>query len=225
MGQQGMNDFKYPQLSANISDSSNSVKENTLSGGKFDINKFNKAFEQNKESSKQKQSNLEDKRLDKLNTQKIQLKPYQLSIAQIFITMKDSWFELIDDLLQRQFYVETFTKKNRMFYIGLTIIIIVIIFYLYDIIIETMNDNDNNSKSDIKQNFITEKKIIEIHHIYDNNNNNINNKINNSIMSPQLRDQTYKTSIQQSFMEPSTQQSFTAPSTQQQLPLIPSVKS
>ena len=185
MGQQGLNDFKYPQLTKfdnfdnginnnnnnnnNINNNNNNNNNNSgqtgdtnkdpskqfQTSGNFDLQKFNKAFEQNKVQTSQINSSLESQRLAKLNSLAPPLKPYQLSFSEILIGIKDSWFELIDELLQSQFYMETFTKKNRMFYIGLTIVIIIIIIYLYDIILGSM---DNEIP-------ITQKKIIE-HHYY-----------------------------------------------------------
>ena len=99
-------------------------------------------------------------RLERLNKQQIEKKPYQLSVAEILIAIKDSWFGIIDDLLQRQFYIETFIKKNRMFYIGLTIVIIAIIFYLYDTIIDNSINSNNIDSSNIHTDL--QKKIIEI---------------------------------------------------------------
>lgn len=169
MGQQGLNDFKYPQLTGfNNPDNNNSTAGITINtpttdqsqqfqtGGKFDVQKFNAAFEQSKVQTAKVNSSLESQRLEKLNVQPPPLKPYQLSFAEILIGIKDSWFELIDELLQSQFYIETFTKKNRMFYIGLTVVLIVIIIYLYDILIGSLDEKPP----------ITERKVVEIHHIY-----------------------------------------------------------
>lgn len=196
MGQQGINNFVYPQLTSyNADNPANSPgNESSLNPNKFDIQKFNKEFENKIEQSKETGKLLDENRLEKLNKQKIEPKPYQLSIAEILIVIKDSWFGLLDDLLQEQFYMETFTKKNRMFYIGLTIVIIVIIFYLYDIIIDNFMSNSSSKSSDSDSSYVSRqyaqyastnnskydfigdidmdttrgsyKKIIEIHHIY-----------------------------------------------------------
>jgi hypothetical protein len=163
MGQQGINDFIYPQLTSfnsenhhlnNITDSSN------MSSTKFDIQQFNKNFKKKIEQSKEENKILERNRLERLNKQEIERKPYQLSVAEILIAIKDSWFGVIDDLLQRQFYIETFIKKNRMFYIGLTIVIIAIIIYLYDTFIDNSINYNNIDSSNIHTD--SQKKIIEI---------------------------------------------------------------
>lgn len=174
MGQQGLNDFKYPQLtkfdnfdnnipSGSTGATGNNTNNDTIKQlqqpGQFDLQKFNKAFEQNKVQTSQINSSLESQRLAKLNSLAPPLKPYQLSFSELLVGIKDSWFELIDELLQSQFYIETFTKKNRMFYIGLTIVIIVIIIYLYDVIIGSIDDIEP---------LVTEKKVIEHHYYYHN---------------------------------------------------------
>lgn len=191
MGQQGINDFTYPQLTSfnnidpyagtnvdtnstpgqrnpvNPINPSNPTSTDGYSPGKFDIQKFNKDFEDRIQQTKETDKILEGRSLEQLNKQVIEKKPYELSIAEIFVAIKDSWFGLLDDLLQQQFYVETFTKQNRLFYIGLTIVIIVIMFYLYDIIIDGYSDNSNSNPNLNLYN----KKIVEIHHIYHNKNN------------------------------------------------------
>jgi len=152
MGQQGLNDFQYPQLKGFKSNNQNTIDLgfDPKNEKAFDSQKFNQAFEKQKALSNGSYKDLQEERLGKLNVQNIEQKPYQLSFMQILINIKDTWFELIDDILNRQFYVETFTKKNRMFYIGITIIFFVICMYLYDIIFDNIdeklytNSNYNN---------------------------------------------------------------------------------
>lgn len=174
MGQQGLNNFEYAQIKGfntphlnSLEGMSNPTNEFDTNGNdnfdvndKFDINKFNAAFEKNIEATTQTNRDLESARLSKLNLQKPEVKPYELSFSQMLIGIKDTWFGLTDDLLQKQYYIETFTKQNRLFFIGLTIILIIIIIYLYDIIFASYDENY------ITQTNIAEKKIVEIHHIY-----------------------------------------------------------
>src|SRR6186713_2624865 len=103
----------------------------------FDINRSNKKLEENKA----------------LTTI---IKPYQQSFSKILIGIKDTWFGLMDDLIQRKFYIETFTKNNRLFYIGLTIVIIIIVIFLFNII---FNNYDKCP---------SEKKVYEVHYIHHN---------------------------------------------------------
>lgn len=117
----------------------------------FDINKFNAEFERRKEEQTAKYRILDEARLAKLNVAPPPKKIYELSVGEIIIGVKDTWFNLLDDLLQKRFTLDTFTKNNRLFFIGLTVIVIVIIIYLYD-----MLTTDEPPKNNIK----------EIHHIY-----------------------------------------------------------
>lgn len=126
MAQQGLLDFQYPQL-VNL--------DRQIATKRFDLVEFNKKFEAQKEAVKQQNLEINQQKLMELNEQEALKKPYELTFAEMLIGIKDTWFEIIDDLLQQKFYMETFTKNNRLFYIGLTFIIIVILVYLYDIIL------------------------------------------------------------------------------------------
>src|SRR5579872_2465773 len=97
----------------------------------FDLGKFNIVFEREKEKAKESQR-IED--LNKLNNlSQVQEKTslYNLSLFQVIVNAKNAWFGFLDDLLDQRFELETFTKDNRMFYIGLTVVFIAIILYLY----------------------------------------------------------------------------------------------
>jgi hypothetical protein len=124
-GQQGLLDFYYPQL-VNL--------DKTITTTEFDINKFNKTFESQKETV-----NTDSLELQELNKQEKPKKLYNYSLMELLIGIKDTWFYLFDDLLQKKFYTETFTKDNRPFFIGLTIVLFVIIIYLYNIIFDNFD--------------------------------------------------------------------------------------
>jgi len=68
----------------------------------------------------------------------------------------------LDDLLDQKFEIETFTKENRLFYIGITILFFTIILYLYTMIISDEEKNDSLSKIDPNANQYV-KKIYHIH--------------------------------------------------------------
>jgi hypothetical protein len=144
--------------------------------GKFDVQKFNKAFEQNKEQSLEKMKKIDDIKLNELNNMIKYVPIYNKSSYEILVGIKDTWFDILDELLEFNFSMSIFTKNDRLFYIGLTIIIIVMMVYLYNSII-TFDDNkdtNKNTKEDMQS-----KKIIEIHHIYHNKElNNLENENN-----------------------------------------------
>jgi len=94
-------------------------------------------------------------------TKKINNKPfYQLSILEITIELKNTIFGIMDDLLLGNFNMNILFKDNRMFYVGLTILIISIILYIYDYAIDGGNDPLNKLMNG-------SSGIVEIRHIYD----------------------------------------------------------
>ena len=104
----------------------------------FDLGKFNTAFDENKlrqKSITEYNSEIRLKLLEKNDTNNININ--KMSIIDLSIGIKDSWFYLIDDLLLQKFTINTFTKNNRLFYIGLT-------FILFSVILLFVNEIDNN---------------------------------------------------------------------------------
>lgn len=117
---------------------------------------FNQKFEEDKELTKQISKEREKERLDYLSAEKKHKMVTQLSISEILIGIKDTWFDLIDDLLQGKFNITTFTQDNRLFFIGITIVILVLIIYIFYILTATPDNNNN------------ENKIVKIYHVYPN---------------------------------------------------------
>lgn len=120
---------------------------------KFDVKKFNNTFEDYKIKTKREQSDKDKKTLAKLNNE-ISEKPLSsYNMYELIIELKNTWFYIIDDILNGNITTETITKKNRLFYIGLTFVIFGIVIYLI-----------NSFGEDEKQNI--SEKIIEKHYIY-----------------------------------------------------------
>jgi len=146
MAQQGLLDFYRPEL-VNL--------DKTVTTTEFDPVQFNKDFEAHKENVGHQVSEIEKQRLQEFNEQEKNKSLYDLSLFEILIGIKDTWFGLFDDLLQQKFFTETFIRDNRIFYIGLTIVIFVIVIYLYNMIF-----------SDFDSSKVNNNKIIEVRHIY-----------------------------------------------------------
>jgi hypothetical protein len=77
----------------------------------------------------------------------------QQSMSDILIGVKNTWFGILDDILAGDFNLRIFTRSNRLFYIGITLIVVAILLFLY--------------------NYFTEKReekviTIEKHYIYEN---------------------------------------------------------
>jgi hypothetical protein len=121
--------------------------------GRFDSQEFNAAFEKSIETQKAKTRDIDREKLNKMSTEEIVKPVSSLSIFEIIVGIKDTWFGLIDDLLQRRFTMVTFTKNNRLFFIGTTIILIIITLYLYDIFV---------NEADVE----VHKKVVEVVHRY-----------------------------------------------------------
>lgn len=144
-------------LANNISDRRNELSNRFADirdqdRNRFNLQEFNRDFERNIDLTRQSNIELENQRLNQLNTQGLQMnqKPYDKSISQMLIGIKDTWFDIIDDLLSDKFYTETFTKNNRLFYIGLTIVLLVIFIYLCYMLLDTSNNYDNSNGNRIQ---------------------------------------------------------------------------
>jgi hypothetical protein len=125
--------------------------------GKFDINKFNTSFDKSKEDNKLTNKENDAEILQKLNSFTDSKPLYKNTISEIIIGIKNTWFYLLDDLLEQKFTFDTFTKENRLFYIGITLVCISIILYFYNFF--TSNDEDISAQK-------SNEKIIEKYYFY-----------------------------------------------------------
>lgn len=80
-----------------------------------------------------------------------------MSVGDILVGIKDTWFGILDDVLAFRFSYDIFLKYNRLFFIGLTLIIIALLILLYNFVTNKSDDDTNDEKN---------RNIIEIHHIY-----------------------------------------------------------
>ena len=121
----------------------------------------NDLFEQKKKETKDRLKKIKNAKIKEMTKMTPPTKKlHQLNIKEITIGVKDSWFELLDDVLQLKFQLDTLTKNNRMFFLGISFIIVMIIIYTYDIISHGGDDSSNYNTID--------KKIVEHHYIYHN---------------------------------------------------------
>jgi hypothetical protein len=134
---------------------------------KFNLGRFNKEFEKRINVHKNEKKLEELKKLEKLKEEKSDKKISELTISEILIGTKNTWFHLLDDLLDQNFGKDTFTKDNRLFYVGLTFFILAVILYLYLMMSNKENKSHNENKSNIQK----------IYHIYPNPLREINHQI------------------------------------------------
>lgn len=111
--------------------------------GKSGLDKFNRQFEQYKTQRKEIMSDEIQKKLDILNTPPQDLPAYDLSIGQIMINIKDTIFNITDDILRFDVTSDTFLKENRLFYLGLLFVIMACLIYMYLYFI----DSESSTKS------------------------------------------------------------------------------
>lgn len=135
---------------------------------KFDLAKFNKEFVFKKEEAKVQNRIKSQAKIDRLTELvNIEKKPlYSYSVSEMIIGIKDTWFGILDDVLAQRIELKTITKRDRLFFMGLTFIIICAVLYSYNFFLE--DDDKTESKST--------PQIIEKHYIYQNNNTGSSNQ-------------------------------------------------
>lgn len=119
------------------------------SNGNFDIDKFNREHEQYRERRKKE---MRKKLRDKLVYYEEKIPVYHDSLGRIAIDTKDSVLHILDDLLQFRFELNTFTKDDRPFYIGVILILTAVFMYLLYISIYSNKKSTDNR--------------LQIHHIH-----------------------------------------------------------
>jgi len=111
------------------------------SSGEFNLALFNKTFRDEQLQRMTFYNELEKKRLDELNALK-KSKPdlLSLTIGQHLINMKDTPFNIANDLTHQPLSTHVIMKDNRLFYIGLLFIIIFITYLIMQNLITTANE-------------------------------------------------------------------------------------
>jgi len=106
-----------------------------LNEDRYEINRFNRDFEQYKDRRRIEMRKRLDEKLAILNRQVEPLPIYNQSIGNIAIGAKDTLLSILDDLLLFNINFNTFTKDGRLFYLGIVLIIILIFIYFYDLMV------------------------------------------------------------------------------------------
>lgn len=99
-------------------------------GKYFDLYDFNKDFDAYiRQQQKQRLLNEKLKLTDLSTIDSIKIKPYQLPLDKMLINVKDTWFEMYDEVSKGE---NPLTKINedKFFYIGLTLIIVALIYVM-----------------------------------------------------------------------------------------------
>ena len=120
------------------------MSNNTIEDSKnFDINDFNKHFDDKLKQRKMKQ--LENiKQINEKNAIHNNILFYQEPFGTMMINTKDSFYETMDDIIKYGINHHVLTKNNRMFYIGVIIIFVISIIFIFDTILHN-KDTDSDS--------------------------------------------------------------------------------
>jgi hypothetical protein len=98
--------------------------------GNFDVGQFNKRFDSMIRREKIIDKNIDANKLNKLNDIIKQKPIYENSLMEIIYNTKTELFYILDDLLQQNISWNILTKNNRLFYIGITLIIFSVLFFI-----------------------------------------------------------------------------------------------
>jgi hypothetical protein len=112
-----------------------------FSDGTLDIDHYNREFSQYSDKRKEEMKKILAEKLDTLNKPKPVELIYDLGIGQIAINTKDAIFDMLDDTINLRFTNDMLTKNNRLFYLGIVLIIIACLSFFY-----LMFGLDNNDK-------------------------------------------------------------------------------
>jgi len=96
---------------------------------KFDIKTFNKGFEDYMKQQTEIKHQQEIERLKQLNETKYEKKITEMTWNEIMVEWKTSIIGVLDDALHFRFTPSVLFRENRLFFIGITLLILAIIFY------------------------------------------------------------------------------------------------
>ncbi len=119
------------------------------SNNEFDIGEFNKNFEKQQEEEVKN-----DKELEMMKKVIEKKKLHEMSFGKIFVNMKDEIFGILYDLISLNYdsfdsFLNIFIKNNRLFYIGLFLIIICLFLYLISNFFYREDENDININANL----------------------------------------------------------------------------
>lgn len=96
----------------------------------FDNALFNIEFEKNKKEKEKDKRLSDEERLRKMNKEMRAKKMSEMSMNELMIEWKISVVGILNDLLNLNWNINTIFGGDRLFYVGLTIIICSVIFYI-----------------------------------------------------------------------------------------------
>lgn len=137
--------------------------DNYYDNNNFDLEKFNKGFENIQSEKKKKERLAQDEYLNSLKKVEVSKKITDLNISEILTNTKNEVLDLTYDLISFDYdsfddFINLFTKNNRLFYIGLFMLLISCILYIISYIFFypsdiTKNDININIPNDYSFNY------------------------------------------------------------------------
>ena len=101
----------------------------------FDIKKFNEDFDDYLAKQKKARLESEQKYLESKEIVKRQKLLHELTFYEILGNTKDTVFNIMNDLTSMNISADTWTKENRLFYVGLLLIVFSVILILIYVVV------------------------------------------------------------------------------------------
>lgn len=132
----------------------NSVQQKSDST-QFDVKQFNINFDALKSKIRENNNIIDEKTLSQLdkkdNLPKIPI--YLQNPETIIFNVKQTWFDIYDDLNKYGFQIQILDKGDRMFYLGLTLIFFALTLYAIYVLFDFDDDVNNKEKIVIEKHF------------------------------------------------------------------------
>lgn len=144
-------------MTTNINNDANKYETN----GKFDPQKFNTGFEDYITQQNEINSKKDIEKLNKMNKTTEDKSLINYTFFELLVGIKDTWFDILDDLLSFNINMNILIQGKRIFFIGLTLFLVFTSWYLLDMLLEDEIPPIQN------------KNITEIHHYYHSKNEDV----------------------------------------------------
>lgn len=107
---------------------------------KFDIGEFNKDFEKADAEKELANKIKEDAETAKMSYTVYSKRINEMTLGEILVDWKISFDAIMSDLRNRNLTKSTFTQDNRLFHVGITLLIGILLFYLMYSVLSEPNE-------------------------------------------------------------------------------------
>ena len=112
----------------------------------FDINKFNDDFDSYLARQKAERLLREEKFLEQKRIETRDKLLHEMTFLELLINMKNELFDILDDIISLNISLETLTVRNRLFYIGLILMIFAVTLVCINIIFYTKSEENTRKE-------------------------------------------------------------------------------